>query len=273
MNEIITAVMWFLLLGGILGVALSFAAKFLSVKEDPRIEKIMNKLPNANCGGCGKAGCAAMAECIAEGKAFPKDCTVADDICIEEISEIMGIKSEKKERLCAHVMCVGTNNSARKKYIYEGIPDCSAAEKLFGGEKICISGCLGLGTCISACKFGALKTVDGCAVVDRELCRGCGACVAVCPRKIIKLLPYESVFAVSCSDKEKGAVTKKYCDAGCLGCKLCEKNCDVSAIKAEGGLALIDYAKCNNCGKCAEVCPSGIIRRIDGKYTVLKTVL
>ena len=29
---------------------------------------------------------------------------------------------------------------------------------------------------------------------------------------------------------DKGAVTKKYCDAGCIACKICEKACPEKAI-------------------------------------------
>ena len=65
MLNIFLAVVWFLVIGGALGIALSFAAKYLKVKEDPRIEEITEYLTSANCGGCGYAGCAAMAEAIA----------------------------------------------------------------------------------------------------------------------------------------------------------------------------------------------------------------
>lgn len=49
-----------------IGIALSVAAKKFEVKEDPRVEKIINVLPGANCGMCGYAGCAAYAHAIVE---------------------------------------------------------------------------------------------------------------------------------------------------------------------------------------------------------------
>ena len=270
MIEILTAVLWFLLIGGVLGIALSFAAKFLSVKEDERIGEIAETLPGANCGGCGRAGCAALAEAIVKGEALPSDCSVADNDTVAKISEIMGIEAQKKEKMCARIMCSGHNDVARKKYIYEGVHDCVAAEKLAGGDKLCPNGCMGLGTCANACKFDAISIVNGCAVVDRSLCQGCGMCVAACPKKLIDLIPYDATYAVGCKCVESGAVTRKACDAGCIGCKICEKNCDAGAVKVEKGVAKIDYSICTHCGKCAEACPRKIIRRTDGNSVVVE---
>ena len=41
--NILLAVFWFLIIGGALGIALSFAAKFLKTKEDPRIAEVLEK--------------------------------------------------------------------------------------------------------------------------------------------------------------------------------------------------------------------------------------
>ena len=270
MSEIIKAVLWFLLLGGALGIALSFAAKFLSVEEDPRIEKISECLPGANCGGCGRAGCAALAEAIAKGDALPSSCTAIDEKGIEEISAIMGITAEKKTRMVAHVMCSGTNTNARRKYVYEGVHDCVAADKLAGGDKLCPNGCMGLGTCAAHCKFDAIKVIDACAVVDRDLCRACGVCTDACPKGLIKLIPYDAVYAVGCTCTESGAVTRKSCDVGCIGCKLCEKTCEAGAIKVEKGLAKINYELCTHCGACVEKCPRKIIKFADGRALIEK---
>jgi len=270
MNSILIAVLWFFLLGGVLGVALSFAAKFFSVKEDPRVEKIVECLPGANCGGCGKAGCAALAEAIAKGEVPVSSCTALDEKGVEEISAIMGVAAEKKTRMVAHIMCSGKNGVAHKKYIYEGVRDCVAAEKLAGGDKLCPNGCMGLGTCAAHCKFDAIKIVDGCAVVDRDLCRACGVCVDSCPKKLIRLIPYDAVYTVSCTCTESGAITRKSCEAGCIGCKMCEKACEHDAIKVEKGLAKINYELCTSCGACAERCPRKIIRFADGRPIVEK---
>jgi ferredoxin len=42
--------------------------------------------------------------------------------------------------------------------------------------------CVGCGTCVEACQFGALLVDGGTAVVDDDLCMGCGVCWSVCER-------------------------------------------------------------------------------------------
>ena len=59
-----TAVIIIAILGGVFGAILAIAGKKLAVEEDPRKDEILALLPGANCGGCGYAGCAAMADAI-----------------------------------------------------------------------------------------------------------------------------------------------------------------------------------------------------------------
>ena len=257
--NILLAVVWFLVIGGALGIALSLAAKFMKVKEDPRIEEISDTLPQANCGGCGFAGCAAFASAVASGKVSPTKCAVASKEAISKISDIMGIKPEVQVRMRAQVMCSGTRDHAKLKYEYEGIQDCISAVRLAGGNKLCPNGCMGFGSCVDACKFDAIKIINGTAAVDYTKCQACGACVSACPKGLISLIPFEAKYWVGCKCTEKGASTKTWCDVGCIGCKICEKNCESGAIKVENNLARIDYSICNSCGKCFEVCPRHII--------------
>ena len=49
------------------------------------------------------------------------------------------------------------------------------------------------------------------------------------------------------------------CQAGCIGCRLCEKNCEAGAITVTNFLAHIDADKCTECGVCVEKCPRKII--------------
>lgn len=156
--------------------------------------------------------------------------------------------------------CNGTCDKANIKYNYYGVQDCQKASMVpGGGEKACSYGCMGFGSCVKVCPFDAIHIVDGIAKVDKEKCKACKKCIAVCPRNLIELVPYTSTVKVACSSKDRGPVVKKVCDTGCVGCKICEKNCNFDAIHVEDNLAKIDYEKCKNCGLCAMKCPSKII--------------
>ena len=77
------------------------------------------------------------------------------------------------------------------------------------------------------------------------------------------MIPADKKVAVACSNQDKGPEVKKVCTAGCIGCRLCVKQCEAEAITVDGFLAHVDYDKCTGCGKCAEKCPSKIITWLD----------
>ncbi|MBU1887781.1 MAG: electron transporter RnfB, partial [Candidatus Omnitrophica bacterium] len=61
-------------MGLLFGLGLAFASNIFRVGLDPRIERIIGVLPGVNCGACGKAGCAGLAEAIAKGDASLTSC-------------------------------------------------------------------------------------------------------------------------------------------------------------------------------------------------------
>ncbi len=248
-------------LGILLGLLLAIASRVFAVKTDERIERINEVLPGANCGGCGYSGCAALAAAIVKGEAPANACRAGGEKAAKEIGEIMGVEVTALEPQRALVRCSGGGN-VKQKYLYEGAPDCIAAERMSGGDKECPAGCIGLGTCISVCRYGAISLQNGQAVVDRLKCTGCGACSQICPKHLIELVPADAVYSVMCHSPEPGALTRKQCNAGCIGCRICEKNCPSGAITVNGCIASIDYSKCTSCGLCAEKCPRKIIRKI-----------
>lgn len=260
MTIILIAVGIFAALGLVFGAVLAIASRVFAVETDERAAKIAEALPGANCGGCGYPGCAELAKAIAEGSAPITACPAGGSTSAAAIGKILGFDVEEKPvRMRAQVMCSGTGELSRRKYIYAGARDCIAAAKLGGGDRVCPNGCTGLGSCVSSCKYDAISVVSGVAVVDYRKCEGCGACVRACPKGIIKLIPFDSAHWVGCMSVDKGALTRKYCDAGCIACHLCEKACPVGAITVNGFTASIDYTKCIDCGACVEKCPRHII--------------
>jgi len=257
MMDIIIPVVLFGAIALVIGIILSIASKLFAVETDERIDMIAELLPGANCGGCGYAGCSACAAAIVAGEAPVNACPGCADV--NKIAEIMGVEAVGTQVKKAYVACSGQTGKAIKKYDFDGTMSCADIAVLKQGDKMCEYACLGYGDCVAKCAFGALSIKDGIASVDREKCTGCGVCASVCPKSVISILPEEIKVLVACSSKDKGAALKDKCTVGCIGCKICEKNCEAGAIKVIDNLAVIDYDKCTGCGVCAEKCPKKII--------------
>ncbi len=263
MNEILVPILIIGGMGLLFGVLLGVASKIFAVETDERVPKILEALPGANCGGCGFAGCAAYANALVSGGVRPNMCPVGGSAVAQQIAVILGVKAEEKEPMVARVLCNGSPDRAKQKYIFDGLPDCHSAARLGGGEKMCPHGCLGLGSCVKVCKFDAISVVNGVAVVDTEKCVACGACAAECPKNIIKILPAKSKYTITCKSVEKGKMTRQDCMVGCIGCGICAKSCPKEAITVKDNLAAIDPSKCVNCGICAKKCPQHAINHVD----------
>ena len=254
-------------LGGIgllFAIGLGVASKIFYVEVDPKIEEVIEALPGANCGACGYAGCKGYAEAVGKDSDIPANlCTAGGEEIAHEVGRITGKEVSVKERRYALIRCRGTRDKAEDAYTYDGILDCKAATLIFGGNKACSYGCLGLGSCVRTCPFGAIKMGEnGIPEIDAAKCTGCGVCVGTCPKGVIELVPDGAEVFVLCSSKDKGAVVKRACQVGCIGCKLCEKACEDDAICVEDNLAGISYDKCTACGKCVEKCPTDTIIKL-----------
>lgn len=248
------------IVGIFVGLFLGVAGIKFKVEVDEKEEAVLAALPGNNCGGCGYAGCSGLAAAIAKGEAPVNACPVGGEPVGRKIGEIMGVSAEESRRMVAYVHCIGDCEKAGTDYDYTGAEDCRIMSFVpGGGPKSCNSGCLGLGTCVRECPFDAIHVVNGVAVVDKEKCKACGKCVAICPKGLISLIPYDAKQVVACSSTDKGPVTMKACTAGCIGCGICVKNCPAGAVKVENFHAIIDQDKCTGCGACAEKCPKKII--------------
>ncbi|MGI6745155.1 MAG: Electron transport complex protein rnfB [Firmicutes bacterium ADurb.Bin300] len=261
MNDILSAVLLVSGLGVALGLALAIASRIFAVPVDEKAESIADILPGANCGFCGFSGCSDYAAALSSGKTDKTNlCNPGGNDVAAAIADILGVQSENIIPTTAFVHCNGNRTNAKTKMLYSGVKSCQMANQLFGGNKECEYGCLGLGDCVAACQYDAIRIVDGIARIDPLLCRSCKACIATCPKGLISLVPLGVRKAVVlCMNHEKGGIAKKQCNAACIGCMRCEKVCEAGAVKVNGYVAYVDTDKCTGCGKCHEVCPVGCI--------------
>ena len=236
-SAIVTAVV---VVGGVglfLGIFLGIASIVFKVEVDEKEEAVLGVLPGNNCGGCGYPGCSGLAAAIAKGEAPVNACPVGGEPVGKKVAAIMGVEAGASVRMTAFVKCAGDCDRTTTIYEYTGVEDCSMVRYVSdGGAKSCNHGCL-----------------------DKEKCKACGKCVAACPKQLIELIPYDAKAVVACSSKDKGPVTMKACQTGCIGCSLCVKVCPSGAISVTDFHAHIDQSKCTGCGACKEKCPKKAI--------------
>ena len=247
------------LLGLASGAALALAARFLAVREDPRIAAVTDLLPGINCGGCGYAGCADYARAIVKDGAPVALCAPAGPDTIGQICSFLGRAAETAEKKVAIVRCGGDADKAPRRFAYNGVADCAAAHAVGGGDKRCGYGCLGYGSCARVCPVGAIEMKNGLARVHKDLCIGCSLCVKACPRHLICMIPPTRTIHVLCRSQDKGPVVKKACSVGCIGCTRCAKLVDDAQIGMEGPLAVVDYDRPLDNEEVVEKCPTNCI--------------
>ncbi|MBC2580358.1 RnfABCDGE type electron transport complex subunit B [Clostridium sp. DJ247] len=250
--------------GLIFGLILAYANKKFAVEVNPLIHMVEDVLPKGQCGACGYAGCQAYAEAVVMNADVPPNlCIPGKKPVANTVAELTGKIAPEIETRFAYIACKGTVANASKDYNYVGVQDCVAANLLQSGPKSCKYGCLGLGTCVNNCPFEAMSIgKDGIPIVDKEKCTGCGKCETVCPKKVIKIIPVNTMVEVNCNSKDKGAIARKLCKAACIGCGICSKNCSFEAIKVENNLAIVDTHICSEkCSDptCIAKCPTGAI--------------
>lgn len=248
-------------IGLILSLILVVADKKLAVKEDPRVERALAALPGINCGACGFAGCSGFAAAVAEGKISVSGCRPGGQEVAAQLAQILGVEEAEAETpKKARVFCSGGLKEAIRDKVYMGVRTCEAAH-IVGDEKACLYSCIGYGDCVDACPFDAMyMDENGLPVVILEKCTGCGECVKACPRNIMGLTDADEMIHVYCRSLDKGPVVRKICSAGCIACKLCEKDDDTGSVMVVDNLSVIDYSVHKDPLKAIERCPTKVIR-------------
>lgn len=249
------------IMGLVFGLGLAYASRIFKVNIDPNIDRILHALPGANCGACGMAGCAMLAEAIVQGKAKITTCAPGGQEVYNRIAEILGVEVEIKQKTVARVRCNG-GEKCLDKYEYHGVRTCVSSVLLNGGPKQCRFGCIGFGDCIRACPFDALHlNENNIPVVDARKCTACGKCVQACPNNIIMLQNVSGKVFVKCLSQDKGAFVTSICPVGCIGCKICEK-LSGGVFVVENNLSRVDYTKAHDNTPwklCIEKCPTKCI--------------
>lgn len=248
-------------IGAVFGIGIAMAARKFAVAVDPRVEQVLDVLAHAHCGACGYAGCQQYAEAVVlNPDVAPNLCTPGGAATARIVAAITGKELGEVEPKVSRILCQGGNSKATRRFKYEGILDCKAAVLASGGDKSCIYGCLGYGTCVRACPFDAMRMgEDNIPIVDPAKCTACGICAKVCPKNVIEILPLSKEVLVRCHSKDKGATTKKNCLVGCIACGMCVKVCPYNATQITDNLARINIDKCKVCGLCAMKCPTNAI--------------
>lgn len=247
-----------LVIGGIgffVGIILIWASQKFAVETNPLVDEVIEVLPGANCGACGYAGCADFGEKVVDGLASVDGCPVGGFDTAKLVGELLGQEVKEAESIYPFVRCNGGLNCT-DNIDYVGIEDCRAVMMTSIGEKGCKYGCMGRGTCVRACPFSAIEIGDDhFPHINKNLCKSCGLCVEVCPNGVMVMANDSEQVHVLCRSHDKGKAVKAVCEFGCIGCKICVKNCPADAITVTNFLAEIDQEKCTNCGQCVENCP------------------
>jgi electron transport complex protein RnfB len=155
----IICVAFFVLLGGLLGIALGYAATVFRVESHPLVDQIESMLPGGQCGQCGEAGCRQAAEKMVSGELRPDTCPPGGANLAVSIAELLGesvdIAKEEKQWI-AHVeetQCTGCNR------------------------------------CYKACPFdaivGAPKQIH---TVIQDICTGCQLCEQSCTQHCLTMV-------------------------------------------------------------------------------------
>lgn len=262
-------------LGGLtllLAIMLIVANKKLYVYEDPRIDKVEDMLPHANCGACGFPGCRPFAESVVSGQSLPGKCTVSSAEGLENIAEYLGVSLGSQEKRIARLACAGGSNVAIDRAEYNGLKSCQAAALISGGGKGCFWGCLGHGDCGVVCDFDAIQMNEhNIPVVDEDKCTACGDCVEVCPKDLFSIQSMSNQLWVACKNLEQGDDILEECQVGCTACGKCAMDAPDQVIEMINNLPSINYNAAQAITqKPIERCPTGAIIWWDQKLGAIK---
>ena len=118
---------------------------------------------------------------------------------------------KKNVECMACLECVRACSEAFYKEFHQ---DYSAIQVVAKGTGAKPMTCIQCGKCMKACEHGAItqNAKTGVYMINKKLCVGCGACVAVCPMKVMV-------------HKPENPVSK------CIACGICVKACPMEVLE------------------------------------------
>jgi electron transport complex protein RnfB len=162
---VLTPLLAFTVLGGLLGLGLGWAARRFRVETDPEVDQIDALLPQTQCGQCNYPGCRPYAEAIASGEADINQCPPGGEAGVRALADLLGREPKPLNP---------DNGEATEPTVV----------------RIDEARCIGCTLCIQACPvdaiLGAPKLMH---TVIEELCTGCDLCLPPCPVDCIDVVP------------------------------------------------------------------------------------
>jgi len=163
-EPLLAALAALLLLGGVFGALLGYAAIRFKVEGNPISEQINSLLPQTQCGQCGYPGCRPYSEAIAEGDAINK-CPPGGEETIQALADLLDVEPQPLD----------AEHGVEKEPVVAWIREAE---------------CIGCTKCIQACPvdaiLGAAKVMH---TVIADECTGCDLCLEPCPVDCIDLIP------------------------------------------------------------------------------------
>ena len=211
-------------------IAIYFTNKYLPSEAEhlKKAEELSQILPGMNCGACGKAGCFAYAQSLAQDPNVivetPCMAMMKNEEAIKELEDKLGMKLAGSDM--NKVAIIRCNGQSDLVFDYHGINTCKAAAQLAGGYKKCPFGCLGLGDCMTVCPENAISIDEekNIAIFNHSKCIGCDLCTKECPNSLIEVVPGKLAQYLGCSyTSKKNIVNRDRCKQGCIHCHICEK--------------------------------------------------
>ncbi len=153
-------ILLFTVIFGFAGAILGFAAHHFKVEESPVVNRLVDALPQTQCGQCGYAGCHQYAEAMANNGAAIDLCVPGGQTTIDELASILGVPAVKAQQ---------TEDAHAVAFIAENL-------------------CIGCSKCSNSCPVdaivGAPKMMH---TVITSRCTSCRLCVNNCPTGCIAM--------------------------------------------------------------------------------------